>query len=393
MKQDKSFVTYLDPVIEQNVTPAKILKMNTLIRNWFDRNSHILASTGLGERPMFNPNETKIVYEITGLDEKQVMNAIAQSNAIDSSWKMFTASGFASYIAYVMYIRHLLKINRPKDAQLVYMYLAMRMYATIHGKHFLFTPKKEVIDFTVSQLNNKFDIKRLGSFAKAFQKLVDTWHLTYTNDILSTKDEDIINYLTTLRTRIKGFVQKFFNEFKKVWQSGSYLNTDIEETWGDDDSDKKERGSDSDAIYSRAEGFQVWFVSNPIDEQALASWCRQSDVAFNDVLNVFQNVQKEQTPIMQHMAASLLSLYFEHSKDGAFKGICSTQWIPFALSQFIKTNTDNPLIIQLKAAFDLILTKYSYRFTQSKRDATKSGYRKAILLYLAYSLQKFICRG
>ena len=392
MKRKDSFVVNLEPIINSHINQVKINNFNNVVKKWFDKNSEIMADTGLLNKPFFDKTESQLIYETTGLDEKIVKNAISESNAIDSSWQMFTTSGVCTYVSYIMYIRYLIKNKRPKDAQIAYIFLGMRIYATIYGKHFLYPPKKEVMDYTVSQLSNKFDIKRLGSFAKAFYKLAENSHEKYESDLLHNDDVHIINYLTSLRTRIKGFVQNFYNEFKTYWQSGAYLNTDKEETFEDDPTgDKKERNNDSSQIYSKAIGFQVWFVSNKIDTHALANWCRQSEVSFNEVLNVLENVQKDKDMIMQDMAAALLSLYATHTHDMQFRGICSANWIPFAISQFIKTNTDNPLIIQLKTAFDKILSRYCQRFTQTQREATRSAYRKALLLYLAYAIQKYIC--
>ena len=388
----QSFATNIAPIIEKNINPHKIQQFNMMVRKFFDRHSDIMADTALYNVPYFTKEEGNMIYTITGLSEPIMRNAISQSKAIDPSWKTFSASGVATYIAYTMYIRYLVSKNRKDDARIVYMFLAMRMYTTIFPKYFEFKPNRAIIDYTVSQLSNKFDIKRLGSFAKAFYKMTEASHEKYIDELLSTDDALIVNYLTSLRTRIKGFIQNFFGAFKEAWKSGAYLNVDVEETFDDNpNGDKKERGNNSDAIQSRAISFQIWFVSNRIDERAVKQWCREAEVSPAEIMNVLENVQKTKDPIMEHMMAALLSLYADHTRDYDFKGVCSRSWIPFALSQFIKTNTDNPMIIQLKQNFDTILTKYCHRFVVSKRDATRSAYRKAILLYLAFSIQKFMC--
>lgn len=387
MKISNSLVTNLEATVDQHYGKLEHTKLTKFIHQWFDRNSEILADTGMLRKPYLRREDTTIVYESVGLTDRQVDNAIANSSAVERSWQVATNP---LYISLLMLIRKFEKEDKQREAIKVSMYLGMRLYTALWSKYFPFEPKKEIMDFTVANLSNKFDIKRLGSFAKAFQKLVEVCHDTYHKDLVSDDDKSIVNYLLSLRTRINSFIQNFTSEFMKNWEGGYYLNTDVEEEY-EDSGDKKERSSDSELIASRANAFYVGFISHRIDDKMLHHISRETQTAINEINNIVENLKNDEDDSVRFIAQDLLALYIDETRDGELRGVCSKRFVPFAMAQFLKTNTDNPSIISIKKHLDLLLKKYCVRFTETKREATKSAYRKAVLLYITFSIQKFIC--
>ena len=397
LKSDSILTSTLSPIVSKAITDKRqVDNFINMILKWFDRNNHIMSDTAIQKRPIFSKDDSIAIYAVTNLNEDAIYNLLRESASIKNNWDIMkeeAKSGISSWIAYAFLIRELVKSKREREANIVLMFFTMRIYATLYSKRFLFEPKREVLDYVVANLSNKFDIKRLGSFAKAIKKLADTSHETYLNDLLSNDDKDVLNYITSIRTRLKGFVGNFFNECKIAWASGNYLNTDsLINTKGGEDDFVPERTSDSQTVMGRAQGFGVYFASHRLDETIVLHSARQCDIPFNELLNVLQNTQKDSDPIMQRISAALLTLYLESYRDPELKKVASVHWVPFAVSQFIKTNTNNPAIITIKDNFDKILTRYCRKFTDTKREATKSAYRKALMLFVAVYIQKYIVR-
>ena len=397
MKSDSVITSALSPIVKKAITDKKVMDdYIRLIMKWFDRNNHIMSDTAIYKRPIFSKNDSIAIYAVTNLNEDAIYNLLRESASIKNNWDIMkeeAKSGISSWIAYTILIRELTKAKRTREANIILMFFTMRMYATLYSKRFLFEPKREIIDYVVSNLSNKFDIKRLGSFAKAAQKLADTSHNTYLEGLLSDDDKEILNYITSLRTRLKGFVGNFFNEFMIARENGKYLNTDaLPDTRGGEDDFVPERNSDSQNVMSKAQGFGVYFASTRIDESIVLRCARQCDIPYNELLNVLQNTQKDKDPIMKNISAALLTLFLEEHKDPEMRKILSREWIPFALSQFIKTNTNNPAIISIKENFEKILVRYCRKFSDTKREATKSAYRKSLMLFVAVYIQKYVSK-
>ena len=375
---------------------TKLTAYIRMIMQWFDRNNHIMSDTAIYKRPIFSKENSIAIYAVTGLNEDAIYNLLRESASIKNNWDIMkeeAKSGISSWIAYTILIRELIKAKKQREANIVLMFFTMRMYGTLYSKRFIYEPKREVIDYVVSSLSNKFDIKRLGSFAKAITKLAETSHTTYLDGLLSNDDKEILNYITSIRTRLKGFVGNFFNEFKIALENGNYLNTDaLPDTKGGADDFVPERNSDSQIVMSNAQGFGVYFASHRLDETIVLRCARQCDIPYNELLNVLQNTQKDKEAIMKNISAALLTLYLEEYKDPDMRKILSREWVPFALSQFIKTNTNNPAIISIKENFEKILVRYCRKFTDTKREATKSAYRKALMLFVAVYIQKYMAK-
>lgn len=391
-KKDDTINKVLSPHIKKVISdPKNLTAFLAMIRKWFDKNHAILSDNALYKRPMFTPDEALMVYSVVGLDESYVHEQILLSRGVDTRWDFMqeeAKSGISSWICYTLMVRHLLLAKRDKEANVILMFMAMRMYATLYSRRFKFEPKREIIDYVVANLSNKFDIKRLGSFYKAMQKLVDSSDDKYKNGLMSKDDSEFLNYVTSLRTRIKGFVGNFFNEFMIARESGAYLNTDEVSTGGGDEDFLPERSSDSQRVVSKAKDYAIKFVSTKIDDTLVMRCARQSDVSYREIQNVLQNTQRDKEPIMYNIVAALLSLYVNEHRDPDLKKIKSSYWVQFAMSQFIKTNTTNPSIIAIKDNFNIILERYCDRFTRTKREATRSSYRKALMLYISLDLQK-----
>lgn len=390
--KDNTIIENLDPAVKRSLNDSKRLNdFLSMCRKWFDKNHEILSDNAIYKKPTFSPEEALKIYETVQLDENYVHSIILQSKDVDPKWDFMqeeAKSGIASWVCYTLLIRNLKKAKREQEAKIVLLYMAMRMYSTLYKRRFLYEPKREVIDYVVANLSNKFDIKRLGSFYKAMSKLIESSDTKYSDDLMSNNDGEFLNYITSLRTRIKGFVGNFFNEFKNALDTGAYLNTDTMQMPSSDEEFIPERSSDSQVIISKAKEYSIAFVSNRVDEVLVLRCAKQADVSYKEILNVLENTQKDKVPVMYNIVAALLSLYMSEHRDPDLKKIKSKYWVTFAMSQFIKTNTTNPSINEIKRNFDFILNKYCSRFTATKREATKSAYRKALMLFIVMDVQK-----
>jgi hypothetical protein len=250
------------------------------------------------------------------------------------------------------------------------------------------------MDYTINNLSNKFDIKRLGSLMKALEKISDNNHDNYEKSFISDDDDAIFRYIEGLRTRLNNFVQKVANEFMYNYDHKLYLNKDAVSMRGEDGSDdyNVNRKSDSSAIEQGASNYIIWFSTNALDERGLllASTINK-DVSLNSLRNIINSLKNEDMNKLELIVAGLLASLMLSQKDNDLKAVCNVKFIPFALTIFTKSNMKDENLLAIRDNLNFLLNKYSVTFASTTREATKIAYRKALLIYVAYTIQKQRC--
>lgn len=384
---NKEFADHLFLDVDKAVRdPRKLKEFIRAIHKWFDHNSEIILDTGMHIKPVFTPKDNDIAFSILDIDKDKVDKAVQASDTVKGyREKIFTNP---AYIGLTLVARSLTKMKKTKEARMVYLYLAFRYYNVRYDVYFIYPPQRTIMDYTVNNLSLKFDIRRLGSLGAAMEKLADKNHETYEKGLISSSDDKILQYAESLRIRVNGFIQYFFAEFKKNWQEGNYLNVDSDESINDDENGPtRERTSDSTAISSAANAYHIWFISNEVNDKVLNFVSRESKISPNALRTVLEKIRAEKGEHVEVIAGNLLQQLVERTRDPQMKGVLSKKWTPFVLSQFSKTNTDDSSILEMKAKLDELLNEYCVKFAATAREATRSAYRRALLLYIAYTMQ------
>ena len=360
----------------------------TMVRKEFDNNSGILSDNGLSDKPIFSKAP---IWKLTGLTDTDVKHSLQQTKA------KFVKAVFGEnliYVPLVVAIRYYTRTKNENMTNAIMMYATVMIYSMLHRKYFtLGFGKKEVMDYTINNLSNKYDIKRLGSLLEALKKLAQNNHENYAKDIVTDDDDKILDYIEGLRTRVNSFIKNIYGEFKKNYQAGNYLKQDPDSLKGEEDKEYEfERSSNSTKIMQAAQAFNIWFVSNPIDDQGIKLACNYNrDVSVNHLKQICEAVKMEHSELVEEIAASIMSLMIDNQKGNSLEGVCSISFIPFVFSVFSRSNTSDFDIIRIKNNLSALLEKYSDKFNSTNREATKISYRKALLIYLSFAIQKQRC--
>ncbi len=182
------------------------------IQRYFDSNAAILSDTGLFNKPIFTiAKDQQVIYDAIGLTAAEITVAIDRSNAIENSWKVFTNS---FYIACTLIIRYYVEKKQQGTTRACYMYLTINFYSSIYRNFFRINlADRSIMDYTINNLSNKYDIKRLGSLHAALSKLASNNHKNNVASLFKDNDKDFMRYRTDLRTRVLAFVRRIANEF------------------------------------------------------------------------------------------------------------------------------------------------------------------------------------
>lgn len=204
--------------------------INQLVRyisHYADKNSDLLSSTDLSSRLIFSETDKNIIYTVTGIKQTEVSAAIKDSPVIKSTWKIATNPFYMLSILIMRYFT-LNKMESYADAMTVYM--SYLIYTTSHKGSFKFTPNKQIMDYTINNLSNRFLIKQVGTIQGMIENtVVPPMHDRYAKELANGSDENLKDIISALETRVSSVIKNIAKEFYENHKSGNYINHEDED--------------------------------------------------------------------------------------------------------------------------------------------------------------------
>lgn len=379
----------LEPTINANLAKREnIRKLEMHIKNYLGKNAEILSKPSIEEKPGFSINEDQqIVFDVTGLSRSQVADVLNRTTQKDvhKGWAVWNGE---QYLVFTMCIRYFEKTKNRQMSQLMQLYYGMLWYVALHRKYFDFV-KHEVMEYTIANLSNKYDIKRLGSLMATLRKIIDNNHRNALSRLLKDSDDEIFVYQRDLRTRLNGFMKTLTNAYMENYYNGNYLNTDSTKATDEEGNEyMNNRASDTGAIYSAAESFALWFVTNRLNDRIIKVCAGMSpEISTFKLQSVLNNMKEDKHNRIKTIVLSILDNLSELQGDNAFKAIHTREFPIFCIRLLSKGNSKNQSIKSLKESVDGLLKDYCDTFRTTKREATRISYRKALIVYIAMGLQ------
>ena len=389
MASSKCFIE-LEPNIKAALSKSEnVNKLLTHIRNYLGKNAELLAKASVEEKPGFSVNEDQqIVFDCMGIDRPMVLDVLTRTTQSDvhKGWAVWQGE---QYLAFAMCIRYFEKVKNKMASQLMQLYFDMLWYNALHRKYFKYPPKHEVMEYTIANLSNKYDIKRIGNLMGTLRKISDNNHRNALSRLLSNDDDQIFVYQRDLRTRLNGFLKALSIQYYTNYEQGNYLNVDKDKNTDEEGNEYSvDRKSDSAALYNAAESFSLWFITNRLNER-LVKICSGispeiSPFKFASVLN---GIKEDKKGRLKKVVIGLLEQLSDIHGDATFRAIHTKEFPIFCIRMLSKSNSKNESINMVKNNVDSLLNDYCSTFKTTKREATKINYRKALMSYIAFGIQ------
>jgi len=360
------------------------------IKKYLSSITTILASGTLETKPNFSIKEDQgVVFKASGLTRPMVMDVLRRTRQRDvhSGWKVWQGE---QYLAFAMVLRYFAIKKDRQMTELMKIYFTLLFYSSLYRKYFtLGFAKPEVMSYTIANMSNKFDIKKLGSLMATLRKISDNNHENAIKRLVSTSDNDIFVYQRDLRTRINGFLKNIYGLYKNNYTTGKYLNVDKDQL--EDEEGKTytaDRSSDAGAVFSAAESFSIWFVTNRLNAKIIKVCCSVSpDISIFKLESTLNAIKEDDGNRIRLIVQSILEVLSSTQNDNSFKGVHSKGFPLFCIRLLSKSNSSNESIKNIKYNIDALLSEFCTTFRETKREATKISYRKALITYIALGLQ------
>lgn len=289
-------------------------------------------------------------------------------------------------LACLMTLRYLLK-EKPKETSLieltaVYLSFSGKFYASCHYRFWDFTPVREIMNYVVNyMLSQKFDLIKTKSVWGAIRSLTMTWINTYKEELCSdtVTDERIVYIIHQLHNRILAFMRNIATLYYEAYENKSYLNAES------DNYDKEDyRIANNNATVASAitEKTMIYFSNSQINV-AICHQVSGPGVDPYDVKAIFENILNDNNRLndLRFVINVMIVDFASHYPNE--KDLTGPRFIAHSIT--MKPNSKDKNIIRSKnIILDWLNT--STRYQNIKTQATKNNYYKAILSYIAITV-------
>lgn len=344
------------------------------------------------DRIYFKQQDINDFFHSINVDEKEIKAIIKTIYWWDEDELAACKDPFS--LSMLMVIRYFLLNPKEDDSkktlfELSYMYLAFsgKFYASCHYKRFpSFTPKREVMDYVINyMLSKKFDLVRTGSVWGAINSLTKTWITTYEDVMKEPEDEQVSMVIHQLYGRIYAFLRNISEPYYKAYEEKLYVNAESDNY--SDDGNYRIANNNSTIAATITENTMNYMTTTAVSITRCHA-ASSSGVDPNEIKAIFENILNKNSSIdeLRDVINILITDFMRTHPDVRGSDIpTSVDFI--AHSTAMKPNTKDKDILRMK---DIILgwLNSSERYRSIKTQTTKNNYYKAILAYIALTINE-----
>ena len=183
-------------------------------------------------------------------------------------------------------------------------------------------------------------------------------------------------------------MRKLSNAFYENEKKGLYLNQDTE---SNDEEDYKTADNDTALAERISDNVSMSLFVNGPDMKIITLAAKMSDVSVNEIRNTVNAIsgdKRNQDDVKALTAAILYLFIFESKKSKDLIG--SNDFVFYSLDIYKRANTYDKNIQKVKSVLDMWLNRYSATYKRSQRLATLNNFRKALFLFVVFTIQQSV---
>lgn len=371
------------PTVEKN------LKNTTKANEFFkyaaayrDRNIDILTSIIPRRFLIFERNgeDGNIVFRTCGLDKKEMTAKIKECRQVLKLDQMKSTEAMEICVALIMMMRYYYN-DKPK-LKMCCMYYTYAIWSLVFKKYFnTFSPNAEVMQYTIDSLNNKFAVKRLGSFEKALEMKMDQVILWAEDRLENLSDKDIIDIINGIRTRLNDMMKKLANQIHKnaAANNRTFVSSETNEETGEMITDRE---NNIGVTSNLASAYTTKFFTNGVSTKAChtaAGLCSVSENELKTAITLL--IRENNVREVKEFYDCIFYSFFQYYPNAKSSDVKTTKFIAAANSIYKKGNSLDKNIKKIKELSHVWLEKGSRTYKATNHAATQNNFRKAIYMY------------
>jgi len=369
----------LYPTLEKNLSNKdNVKKLMLRIKKYADSHSDILLSVDMSQRLMFSENDKNLMYEVTGLEQSLISKTAKSSPVIKSTWVIATNP---FYISCLLTARFFELKNKKAEMEAVIVYMSYILYSSSHRSSFPYVPNKQIMDYTMNNLSNRYLIKQVGTIQGMIEHtVINAINGRYEKDLRDCSDIYIKDILSALETRMSSVIKYIAAEYYKNHKSGEYL-------FHEEDSEDENNYHLSDNISYKIDRIVNLVSSSVISEGFDYSTCVRRAINLNSGASnkklepMLRTIIDDDMEEIKPMISDILTLFIYKGTPGNNINDVNTMRFVSEALQIYKSNSQDEvttrLKVRLKHWIDITAEKYGRNFI-SKGKTSLDTYRRAI---------------
>lgn len=387
-EEEYTLLNTLYPIVEEhlsNVSNQK--KLITMIKKYADSHSDILLSVDMSQRLIFTDKDKDLIYDVTGLDPQIIAKSLKQSSVIKSNWRTATNP---FYISCLLAARYLELHKKKNEMNAVIVYMSYVLYTSSHKLSFKYLPNKQIMDYTMNNLSNRYLIKQVGTIQGMIEHTVtNAINGRYIEELNDCSDTNIKDILSALETRMSSVIKYIASEYYKNHKSGKYL-------FHEEDSEDENNYHLSDNLSYKIDRVVNLVSASIISEGFDYNTCIKRAINLNSGASnkklepMLRTIVEEDMQGIKPMISDMLTLfiYKSNSPDNSINDLKTTKFISESL-QVYKSNSQDEITTRIKDKLrkwiDLTSEKYGRNFI-SKGKTSLDTYRRSIYTCFVFKI-------
>lgn len=365
------------PTALQNVR-----KFLILVATYIDKNSESLQIIGPYKRLYFSEaTDEKPVFQMFGVTEKEIKKIISKSPLIKTSFRTLNNPLFFLLTTLSMIYRESKDQLSKEASEYAMLYMALRFYSSRQGRIFPHEANKEIMEYTINNLNNKYLIKTEKTILGLLKHIVKGNDETVGTRLKVDHTDSMFKYfITNISTKINNTLSNILQEYMKNYERKKYLNSDTDR-YDDENDTIKELTNLSATIIGLVDRVYNKMKTNPISEKVLLDATGITKLKVSSVKNTLEELIDEETDVLREMITTILQVYFLSGKRSV-NMVKSKQFYVICMNVYKVSNTKDPLVIKIKQILDSWIKQYGAKYIRLNREATLINFRKAVYIYI-----------
>lgn len=387
INEEYTLLNTLYPTVEENLSNQNnVKKLMIAIKKYADSHSDILNSVDLSQRLIFSDKDKNVIYEVTGLDQNMIAKAVKDSPVIKSTWRIATNP---FYISCLLAARYFSLKNKQAELEATIVYMSYVLYTTSHKGSFPYLPNKQIMDYTINNLSNRFLIKQVGTIQGMIEHtVINAISGRYEKDLKDCSDIYIKDILSALETRMSSVIKYIAGEYYKNHKSGAYL-------FHEEDSEDENNYHLSDNISYKIDRVVTLVAASIISEGFDYSTCIRRAINLNSGASakklepMLRTIIQDDMESIKPMISDMLTLFIYKGTPGnTINDIKTSKFISESL-QIYKSNSQDEITSRIKERLkkwiDMTASKYGRNFI-SKGKTSLDTYRRSIYTCFVFKI-------
>ena len=201
---------------EEEIKENRILIYQEIHKEQVEFEKYYASHSFCAERKIFSLNLTKKLCQLIGTDYDNF--DVEVKSITKAKWKTVSDS---TYLLLLFCTRAFEELKLHDQALDINIHLGQRLFSALHLKYWKYGCKEEVLNYTLNHISKRYLMRiYAGDINQILYIITKNYILSYAKDLLSEKDERLMSYVVSYRSRINSFLQYFAKEYYRFDKEG-----------------------------------------------------------------------------------------------------------------------------------------------------------------------------